>query len=900
MNIANECIDKITLTLEEPKRVLKTLYIGPVNNPTENTFFNSDLSKIIDDTSIIIEEDKCIELINGKKMKCFLYEIQNESDSGLEAKDININDNERLFFFFNIYCSENKKTLIRFGKGSRFKVWINEQICFNGYGVPNETDFIIIQLNKGNNIVIAEFSPTKHLHGTAFSCRVSELNNENSLIETEATRNYCNLFGVNKIQLICNNFCLINENIHQFSVIPRDYINIDRNSPIKVVVKNFHEDIIDEFYTQIGKNINYDTSNFMKEHKNEFLLTFQVIYENKDKHVLNMSHTIICGDIFNFILNDINKFYIFLEKTHLIRDQSINLQGMIKDYEEILARLKFAIEHNNVRLQKDSINQMLTLKQRLTKIVMSNEYYNIIDAYLIERGKSFDVYYKSKLDDSIQKYIIYTPANYERNKKYPLLINIATSDFTLNSYTHQEFSSQIPSNVPGDIICAIIFIRNVTLGSYIGEASFFESLDNIFETYSIDKDRIYLTGYSNGAFACWALAQNHPGSFAAIAPISGNLYLNNIKNINLIPSFSVFADKDHDVLVQTGRILQKLKLDNQSNKSKVLFAKEMDHGGLGAIYTLNSYIIKWLIKHKREEYPKKIYFRTEKIRYNKVYWITILDIDEYANYCEIEGTLISNNEIVIKLCNVKRFVLTVPDFMNAGSLDVIINGIAINIKRNIKLNELYFKKVNDVYYLSNDVDKNICRYSSKGMGILDIFMDGVNIVIPATFNNNEEKKAINRVAAALSMPKTRTYDPDINIHYPIITDEQLNETIVNNSNLAIIDTNNNNDFLKKIKCNLSIQIRNNGYEYKGKYYEEDYCILFIEPNPLNKEKKVLIIYTNRYSLFRENFFTRKFIIPSNANGKHPYLNCEAIIYNGKQYTVIDMLGNDILSLTESV
>ncbi len=46
-------------------------------------------------------------------------------------------------------------------------------------------------------------------------------------------------------------------------------------------------------------------------------------------------------------------------------------------------------------------------------------------------------------------------------------------------------------------------------------------LADAIEDYTIDPDRVYLTGLSQGGHGTWAFASKHPGTFAAIAPICG-------------------------------------------------------------------------------------------------------------------------------------------------------------------------------------------------------------------------------------------------------------------------------------------------------------------------------------------------------------------------------------------
>lgn len=60
-------------------------------------------------------------------------------------------------------------------------------------------------------------------------------------------------------------------------------------------------------------------------------------------------------------------------------------------------------------------------------------------------------------------------------------------------------------------------------GVYWDTKAVYELLQNIIKNYSVDQDRIYLTGLSMGGWGSWKLADEHPEIFAAIAPVCGPL-----------------------------------------------------------------------------------------------------------------------------------------------------------------------------------------------------------------------------------------------------------------------------------------------------------------------------------------------------------------------------------------
>ena len=46
-------------------------------------------------------------------------------------------------------------------------------------------------------------------------------------------------------------------------------------------------------------------------------------------------------------------------------------------------------------------------------------------------------------------------------------------------------------------------------------------IEEIESEYSVDEDRIYLTGISLGGNGAWKVATDYPDKFAAVIPISG-------------------------------------------------------------------------------------------------------------------------------------------------------------------------------------------------------------------------------------------------------------------------------------------------------------------------------------------------------------------------------------------
>ncbi len=78
-------------------------------------------------------------------------------------------------------------------------------------------------------------------------------------------------------------------------------------------------------------------------------------------------------------------------------------------------------------------------------------------------------------------------------------------------------------------------------------------LEKVGAEYAVDADRIYLTGLSMGGFGAWALALDHPETFAALVPICGGGDPARLGRIAKLPIWVFHGEADPVVPVKTSR-----------------------------------------------------------------------------------------------------------------------------------------------------------------------------------------------------------------------------------------------------------------------------------------------------------------------------------------------------------
>ena len=149
--------------------------------------------------------------------------------------------------------------------------------------------------------------------------------------------------------------------------------------------------------------------------------------------------------------------------------------------------------------------------------------------YWSEKG---DLQFESTFDHGMNqrrrivsyRYLSYLPKDYEADasKKWPLVIYLhGGSDRGID--LKKLYSSGIPDQVyRGREFPFVMLAPQCPAHLRWSTDDWFENFyKEATSRYRIDTDRIYLTGPSLGGSGTWYLAARYPGTFAAIAPISG-------------------------------------------------------------------------------------------------------------------------------------------------------------------------------------------------------------------------------------------------------------------------------------------------------------------------------------------------------------------------------------------
>ena len=125
-------------------------------------------------------------------------------------------------------------------------------------------------------------------------------------------------------------------------------------------------------------------------------------------------------------------------------------------------------------------------------------------------------------------------------------------------------------------------------------------IDHLIENYSIDPNRIYLTGLSMGGYGTWQISHEYPERFAAVAPVCGGglfvspYFMDRLKNL---PVWA-FHDKRDDVIPYQESVSMVEGVNAAGGNAKLTTFDEGKHNISEEAYN-NEELYDWFLKHSK-------------------------------------------------------------------------------------------------------------------------------------------------------------------------------------------------------------------------------------------------------------------------------------------------------------
>ncbi len=435
----------------------------------------------------------------------------------------------------------------------------------------------------------------------------------------------------------------------------------------------------------------------------------------------------------------------------------------------------------------------------------------------------------SEVDDAEQPYGLYLPKNFSASKKYPLVVMLhgAGSNHRLAlrrvfgksniaDENDVEATRYFPEWKDVDFIVATPFARGTMGYQGVAETDVYDMLADVKKRFSIDEDRIYLTGLSMGGGGTLWLGLSRPDIWAALAPVcpappDGTAEL--APNALNIPMHFFHGDAD-PVVAPAGvrdwvKRLQELET----------IVEYTEYPGVGHNSWENAYkdeaIFAWFGKFRRNRFPERVRFSTSRYKYNSAYWIRIDELTP-GTLASIDAKFTAPNRITIATSELGAFTLDVsghPKFKASRALEVTVDGNSLSAKSN---GAFSFSKIEGKWGAAKyEAAANAKRPGAEGP-MREVIAERHIYVYGTADNPSPEKLQARREHADHAANWSVDRGPFLRrvLVFPrVVADREVRPSDLATSNLVLFGTKETNSLIAKYAEQLPLQLNEGASEY---------------------------------------------------------------------------------------
>jgi predicted peptidase len=153
-------------------------------------------------------------------------------------------------------------------------------------------------------------------------------------------------------------------------------------------------------------------------------------------------------------------------------------------------------------------------------------------------------------------YLLYLPQDYNRKNQWPLVVFLHGAGERGNDLERVRRMG-LPREVEtGNLGDQFILVSPQCPKDSIWMPELVIALtEHISNSFSVDRDRVYLTGFSMGGSGTWQTACHDPGRFAAIVPLSGGGDANQAERLKDVPIWVFHGANDKTVPLSASQVM---------------------------------------------------------------------------------------------------------------------------------------------------------------------------------------------------------------------------------------------------------------------------------------------------------------------------------------------------------
>jgi predicted esterase len=430
----------------------------------------------------------------------------------------------------------------------------------------------------------------------------------------------------------------------------------------------------------------------------------------------------------------------------------------------------------------------------------------------------------SDVDDTDQPYALYLPKQYNSERKYPLVISLhgAYSNHRLNlrrvfgrgnriGETDAEATRYWPAIKDVDFIVASPLARGTMGYKGVAEKDVYDVLAVVKRRFSVDEDRVYLTGLSMGGGGALWLGLTHPDVWAAIAavcpavppgtePLAGNA--------GNVPVKLFQGELDPLVPVKETRRWQEL-LTDAGVKSEYVEYKGVRHNAWDVAYK-DAAIFDWFGRYKRVRFPERVRFAANSFRHGSAYWVRF-DVFTPGTLASIDARFSAAKRLTITTKELDAFTLTLkghPMSTGAGVLAVTVDGSTLKTR---VADRVSFEKGPKGWQIVRTPAKVAKRAGAEGP--ISDALAARHIYVYGTGGNPDDGELQRRKLVAQQAAEWSTTRLKLLLTFRVMADNELKATDIEQANLVLFGTKETNSVIAKYSSALPLSLNAGAADY---------------------------------------------------------------------------------------
>lgn len=528
------------------------------------------------------------------------------------------------------------------------------------------------------------------------------------------------------------------------------------------------------------------------------------------------------------------------------------------EYNKVNPLLSLSITKVPFRIKLPAYNQTGNIKLNLQLITDQNGKETIlaskeIELQVVNPNETHKETFISNIDGSIQYFAVNPPENLKNKPALFLSLHGAGVEAInqAQSYGHKNWGY-------------IVSPTNRRPYGYNwenwGRIDALEVLDIAKNRFSIDENKVYLTGHSMGGHGTWHLGINYPDKFGAIAPSAGwisiwsyrikpqhdsseveKMLLRSTKHSdtysftqNLKPNgiYIIHGDADDNVPVQQAESI----IENLSEFHKDFtfhfepgaghWWDNSDESGADCVDWLPMFDFFAHHSVAKNEQIKSIDFTTANLSItSKNYWIEIINQIKQQSLSKINFKLEQGiRKFSGSTENIKMFSIDASMLTYDKPIVVVIDGQTISDIKIPSDYKLYFAKENENWILSSAPSpKN--KYPSRCGNLREAFNNNVIFVYGTNGNDEENKWAFEKAKLDAERVWYRG-----NSTVEVISDYQFNPVLYKDRSVILFGNSKTNSAYNLLLDDSPIKIDNKKISVGDKVYKgSDFACLMIRP-----------------------------------------------------------------------